>query len=88
MNFLNHDQEQAQKEMNCFDYCTERADVNFDIGNYAVAAAYYENATRSLKALDRMQSEKEQYDKAAFILGQIKADHHQVELLIKLRSAL
>lgn len=87
-NFLPGDQLQAQREIDCFEYCSNLADSHFERGQYAEAAAYYDNATRSLRELKRMQEDKQHHDNFSLILEQIKARQHQDFLLIRLRSVL
>ncbi|MGJ9460321.1 hypothetical protein [Oceanobacillus sp. CF4.6] len=86
--FLLADKERAEKEIDCFECCTEQADSNFEIGNYAVAAAYYENATRSLKELARMQEEKKLYDKAWFLLKQIEGQQQVNKTIAAMRLGI
>lgn len=85
MEFLDSDQEKAERQLECFEYLAEQGDAHFDSRNYGKAASYYENAARSLRELDRMQEEKRLYDEAWFLLKQIKAEQQQKQLLYKLQ---
>ncbi|MDC3414302.1 hypothetical protein [Terrihalobacillus insolitus] len=58
--FLQTDQNRAQKELDCYEYCMDNTDRLFESSDYRGAAAYLENAARSLRELARMQDDKRQ----------------------------
>lgn len=84
-NFLKKDQERAQRELDCYGYCLNLAIKKFMDAEFEKAAAYHENITRSLKAIEDMKENKLATDQAAYFLGQIKAREQQDELLNRLR---
>lgn len=87
MQFLKDDQERAQKEIDCFNYCSSLGEKSFTERNYAESAAYFKNATRSLIALDNMKQAKISVDKAWLILKQLEGQQ-QVDELLKGMSAV
>ncbi|MBP1971633.1 hypothetical protein J2Z83_003784 [Virgibacillus natechei] len=68
--FLKVDENRAQNELECFHYCADLAEKEFKKENYAKSAAYYEDATRSLYALERMQETKRKVDQTWFEIKQ------------------
>lgn len=67
--FLEEDREMAEKEINCFLYLSDQVDKAFNKGQYAKALAFYNNAMRSLKELDRMKRIKQEYDEEKFLVA-------------------
>lgn len=70
--FLPGDQLQADKELDCYGYCLDRAITLFAQGNFDEAAAYHENIARSLRELARMKKAKQQEDQLRELLKQAK----------------
>ena len=70
MIFKVSDQEQAQKELNCFFYLLDGAKQAAKENEFNKSIAFLENAIRSLNELQSMKEEKEIRDKTAEILSQ------------------
>lgn len=87
MNFLKDDEKRAQREIDCFNYCSLIAEQKFLQDEFEEAAKYYENATRSLHELDRMKQAKLAVDQAWLILKQLDGQR-QVDELLKGISAV
>jgi len=87
MNFLKDDQERADEEIDCVRYCASLGEKSFTERNYVESAAYFENATRSLIALDNMKQAKISVDKAWLIFKQLEGQQ-QVDKLLKDMSAV
>ena len=68
--FRDIDQEQAQKELNCFHYLVQGAQQAAKENEFNKSIAFLENAIRSLNELQSMKEEKEIRDKTAEILSQ------------------
>ncbi len=60
--FLNEDIKTAIKEINCFTYCIKHSNNQLFQKEYAKAAAYLENAQRSLLAIEQLKQNKIQQD--------------------------
>jgi hypothetical protein len=84
---LKDDQDRAQKEIDCFNYCSNIGEQAFIQMDFAKSAAYFKNATRSLHELDRMKQAKISVDKAWLILKQLDGQQ-QVDRLLKGISAV
>lgn len=81
INVLADDEERADRELKCFNYCVKQAETACQKEDLRTAAGYYDNAVRSLRALDSMQDAKRKIDQAHFILNQIKGQRQIDELL-------
>lgn len=77
-NFLPKHRQKAEDELICYKDCKEKSEQYFKLNRLDRAAAYAENATRSLNVLADLKS---QHDKAWFINKQIEADRTQDRLI-------
>lgn len=75
--------ERATRELDCYNQCMMRAIEHVANNRFDKAAAYHENASRSLLVLHELKSIN---DQARFIIGQLQADHDQVDVLNKVAS--
>jgi len=80
-NFLPSDQDAASRELDCFGYCMMQAIEHVANNRFDKAAAYHENAARSLRALSKM---KKANDQARFIIGQLNSNRDQIILISKM----
>ncbi|GAA0434628.1 hypothetical protein GCM10008934_25110 [Virgibacillus salarius] len=69
--FLPKDQEQADKELDCYNYLLANAIELMLKGEFAKAAVYHSNIARSLDELDRLKRNKQIAEEAKDLLEQI-----------------
>lgn len=81
-NFLEKNQEEAVKELECYNYCLLKAVDHIADNEMGKAGAYHENAARSLNELQRMINEKVANDQAMLILKQIESNQ-QLDVIKK-----
>jgi len=79
--FLNTDL--ADEEKDCYGYCMQQAIEYFMQGEFEKAAIYHENIIRSLKQLERLKREKEDYKRLQLILKQMEGDQQMAVLSAK-----
>lgn len=79
MKFLKDDQVKAQNESDCFHYCMDIAQKHMSAGEYDKAVMYTENASRSLRELERMSETKRNMDEWVRI-KQIEAQQHTAQM--------
>lgn len=60
--FLKEDKQAVFHQVNCFNYCNKEAGNQLFQKEYAKAAAYLENAQRSLLTLEELRQNKVQQD--------------------------
>lgn len=70
--FLNTDL--ADEEKDCYGDCMQKAIEYFMQGKFEKAAIYHEHIIRSLKQLERLKREKEDYKRLQLILKQMEGD--------------
>lgn len=79
--YLEKDREHANRELNCYEYCQEKAQTLIDQGKFEDAIIYHRNMIHSIEALKTLHKEKLTYDQAVFILKQIESSNQHHELL-------
>lgn len=82
--FLRSNQDEANRELDCYAYLLRNSIGFFMLGDFDKAAAYHENIVRSLKELGRMKSEKEKWDKVRDLITESESNY-QKELLHKMQ---
>ncbi|WP_029265761.1 hypothetical protein [Virgibacillus alimentarius] len=86
MTFLNKDLKRATDEANCYTYCLNGALVHISNEEYGKAALYLDNASRSLRELERMRKEKKADEQARELLERIRERQMEEEVICRLRS--
>ncbi|SEP57672.1 hypothetical protein SAMN05216232_0218 [Virgibacillus subterraneus] len=72
MTFLKDDQARAQKELDCYNYCIKNASVQLESGEFGQTAAYLDNASRSMRELEKLKIAKQTFDKHWWEIKQIE----------------
>ncbi|WP_337970217.1 hypothetical protein [Virgibacillus salexigens] len=88
MNFFKSDLPKAKKEIDCYNYCANNAVRKLNNEKFGEAAAYLENAIRSLHELEKMQVSKENADHHMFELEKIRGQQYVNKVIFDLRSRL
>lgn len=79
--FLEHHQNEAQKEIDAYGYMLKQAIEHMANGEFKKAAIYHENITRSLNELQHLKNTKETHEEINLKLSQIKGDKDRMEML-------
>ncbi len=69
--------ERFQKEKDCYKYCREQEAAALKECDIPSAIAYAENATRSLREINKIESYIEELQQIKFIVVQIENDHEE-----------
>ncbi|WP_373894418.1 hypothetical protein [Virgibacillus sp. CBA3643] len=86
--FLKADQEKAEREVDCYDYCLGLATEKLKQEEFGEASAYLDNASRSLKELERMKIAKQTFDQSWFEIKQIEGQQHVDKVIAEMRSRI
>lgn len=77
-NFLPEHHQKAEDELICYEDCKEKSEQYFKLNRLDKAAAYSENATRSLNVLAELKAD---HDKAWFQNKQFESERSQEKLI-------
>ncbi|WP_193065342.1 hypothetical protein [Oceanobacillus oncorhynchi] len=69
--------ERFQKEKDCYLYNRELEGAALKVGDSKKAIAYAENATRSLREINKLEKYIEELEQIKFIVVQIDNDHEE-----------
>lgn len=72
--FIAEHQDAAEQEFSCYGYCLDNAITNYMESNFGRAAAYLENAARSLRELQILKSHKQAQEQAMKLLNELDGD--------------
>lgn len=85
--FLQDDAEKATRELNCYAYCKEKAQLLMDRGQFNDAVTYHHNMIRSIYELERLYNKKLLNDQSMFILKQIESSRQHKNLMKRMEEA-
>lgn len=88
MTFLKDDQERAKKEIDSYNYCMMNASEKLKNEEFGQAAAYLNNANRSLQALEQMKTAKQTFDQAWWEIKQIEGQQEADRVIANMRLGL
>ena len=69
--FLPSDEREATAEMVCASYCLDQARIAIFREDYKKALAYFENATRSIRELARLNEKKKTQEKLEKMISEL-----------------
>lgn len=78
--FLKTDLEKAEKEVDCYIYCSNLAVESVLYGDYKKALAYHENCLRSLNALQEMKEKKTELEEVKELLNQMNEKSFKIDI--------